>query len=425
MKKKDIMPSVVLAAICIVVALMLAVVNMVTAPIIAERQNALANEALLEVLPEGKNFKEIEITNEYPEIVTAGYKADGGYVFQMTVTGKSAGMIIMCGIDSNGKIVATKVIANEETPSYAEKVFPNVEGTGSAYAGMDLDGFTPYLVSGATLTSKAYSEAIKAALQSAAIAGGADVDTRTPEQILQDNCNAALGVTGKTFKKWFATALIEGVDAVYEAADNSGRVYVIGENFIGVNADGTVVTAGSSAEDTTTVTAANNLINSNSLTDIMSALTDGKYASITKAYSTALGNYVFEIKAEGYKYYSNSYYSHGNNQTGHMHIAVSISADGKIIDVLTVSHSESKGYGDKCALDEYYEQYIGASNSDIVISADSKHFDVEDYEMDFIPNDSTDIGVISGATFTTVAYQTAVKLAFAAFELLTAEGGNE
>ena len=35
------------------------------------------------------------------------------------------------------------------------------------------------------------------------------------------------------------------------------------------------------------------------------------------------------------------------------------------------------------------------------------------------------IGVIGGATYTTLGYQKAVKAAFAAFELLTAEGENE
>jgi electron transport complex protein RnfG len=165
--KKNILPSIVLGAICLVVALLLSVVNMLTAPIIADRQNAAANEALLEVLPSGKNFKEVELTADYPAIVTKGYTADGGCVFQMEVTGKSTGLIIMVGVDSDGKVTGTKVISNQETPSYAEKVFPTVEGTSGKYTDMTLEGFEPQLVSGATLTSRAFSEAVKAALQAA------------------------------------------------------------------------------------------------------------------------------------------------------------------------------------------------------------------------------------------------------------------
>ena len=66
MKKRDLMPSIVLATICVVVALMLAAINMITAPIIESRQNALANEALLEVLPDGKISKRSSLPMHTP-----------------------------------------------------------------------------------------------------------------------------------------------------------------------------------------------------------------------------------------------------------------------------------------------------------------------------------------------------------------------
>ena len=414
MKAKNVLPVIVLVSICVAAALLLSLVNMVTAPIIEAAKNAAANEALLEVLPDGKNFEKIEITSDYPAIVTAGYKADGGFVFQMTVTGKSTGMIIMCGIDASGKVVGTKVIANEETPSYAEKVFPQVEGTSGKYTGMDIDGFDPYLVSGATLTSKAVSDAVKAALQSAVIAAGGSVDVRTPEQILQDNCNAALGTTGVTFKKWFATEVLTGVDAVYEASDKSGRVYVIGESFAGVKADGTIVNLGGA--DASVVKAADDAVKASVPTEL-TELPDGIRASVTKISVTESGNYVFEVLGYGYKYESN--YEFAGIEAGEIEIKISISANGKIIDVITVSHQESKGFGDVCATEEYYEQYRGHGNSDIVVTVPTP-----DFHDDQIPNGCTDIGAIASSTFTSTAYQSAVKAAFHAFELITAQGGN-
>ena len=162
LNKENLKPIVVLSSICIVVALLLAGVNTITGPIIEAAQNAAANEALLVVLPGAKDFTSIEITSDYPEIVNAGWKADSGYVFRMKVNGKSSGMIIMCGVDQEGKIVGTKVIANQETPEYSAKVFPFVEGTNGKYAGMDLAGFDYYLVSKCTLTSEAYGDAVKA-----------------------------------------------------------------------------------------------------------------------------------------------------------------------------------------------------------------------------------------------------------------------
>lgn len=417
--KKNLLPSIVLGSICLVVAVLLSVVNMFTAPVIAGRQNAAANAALLEVLPEGKNFKEIEITSEYPEIVTKGYTADGGCVFQMQVTGKSSGLIIMCGVNSEGKVTGTKVIANEETPSYAEKVFPTVEGTNGKYTDMTLDNFEPQLVAGATLTSRAYGEAIKAALQAAILASGGSVDTRTPEQILQDNCNAALGTEGVEFVRWFATEILAGVDKTYVAKDNSGFVFVIGEKFIGVNASG-VVTEGVSAEDTQTVSAAYTLASATTLTELTD-LPEGIKEEVTKISVTATGNYVFELSSKGYDSlfeFSNGHLS-GNTQP--IIIKLSISADGKIIDCVTVKHSESKGYGDKCATDEYYDSFAGKTDDDIKLSVTSP-----DYMLDQIPTDSTDVGAISSATYTTYGYQKAIKSAFAAFNLLTAEeGGNQ
>ena len=92
--------------------------------------------------------------------------------------------------------------------------------------------------------------------------------------------------------------------------------------------------------------------------------------------------------------------------------------DGKIIDVYTVSHAESKGYGDQCQTEEYYEQYRGKGDEEIKVSANK----YSDYSDDLIPTDTTDVGAIASSTNTTIGYQKAVKLAFKAFELLTAEG---
>lgn len=410
--KKNIMPSIVLGSICLIVALMLSFINSITAPIIENAQNAAANEALLVVLPDGKNFEEITLDATYPAVITKGYKADGGFVFQANVTGKSSGLIILIGIDTEGKIVGTQVIADQETDSYDANVFPAVQGTDGAYKGMDIDNFEPYLVTGATLTSKAYGEAVKAALQSFVLASGGSVDTRTPEQILQDNCNAALGTTNVKFTKWFATEVLEGIDAVYVAADNSGRVFVLGEAFVGVKADGTY--SDTSAVNTEVPLIANTIIENSTLTEI-TELPEGIDTKIVKkVYVTSSGNYVFDLEAKGYQ----AGFEYGNKTP--IQIKLSISADGKIIDCLTVSHQESKGYGDACATEDYYDQFRGSSASDITITVTHP-----DYMADQISPDNTDKGVIASATYTTAGYQKAVKAAFAAFEKLTENGGEE
>ena len=393
MKKINLKPTVVLCSICLAVALMLSLINMITAPIIQANLDAAATEALLDVLPDGKNFTELTIDNTYPACITNGYRADGGFVFTASVTGKSSGLIIMCGLDTAGKIVSTKVIEDQETDSYDTKVFPLVEGTDGKYAGMELSSFEPFLVTGATLTSKAYGEAIKAILQSFVIANGGEVDIRTPEQILQDNCNAALGTTGVTFTKWFATEVLEGVSAVYEAPNGAGFVYAVGESFIGVGATGEIVTENADTAVTQTVTAAHAILSASKLTEVTDRPTT-IHKQITKISVTESQNYVFEISAEGFSVHEYDEYGSGNNKP--IVIRVSISADGKIIDCRTLSHAESKGYGDKCATEEYYDDWKGV-NADGV----------------------TDTGIITGATYTTEGYQNAIKRAFAAFKILT------
>lgn len=410
MKKNNLLPIITLSSICIVVGLILSLINSVTGPIIDAAQNSAANAALLEVLPEGTNFEEIALDEKYPAVITKGYKSDGGFVFQTSVAGKSAGLIIMCGINTEGKIVGTQVIADQETDSYDVNVFPLVSGTNGAYSGMDLAGFEPFLVSGATLTSKAYSEAVKASLQAFTIANGGTVDIRTPEQILQDNCNAALGTEGITFTKWFATEVLSDIDSVYIAEDGSGRVFVIGESFIGVLADGTIVDIGDA--DSELITAANATVSASTLTEITEFPEGINQKTVTKISVTESGNYVFELVAKGYQ----ALFDYGNGAV--INIKVSISADGKIIDCLTLSHEESSGFGDACATEEYYEQYRGASDADVVVSVKEP-----DGHADQISPDNDDIGVIASATFTTYGYQKAIKTAFEAFNILT--GGNQ
>ena len=411
LKKTDIMPAVVLSAICVTVALLLSLINMVTAPLIKAAQDAAATASLSEVLPGGKNFTEIVIDDKYPSSITKGYKADGGFVFQTSVSGKASGLIILCGIDNDGKIAGTKVIADNETDDYDKTVFPLLEGTDGKYSGVTLTDFEPFLVSKATLTSRAYGDAVKASLQAFIIANGGEVDIRTPEQILQDNCNAALGTTKVKFNRWLATEVLEGIDAVYEAEDKSGRVFVIGESFIGVKADGTVVNLGDA--DEAKITSANETVVGSAPVEI-TELPDGINTAIVQKVSvTASGNYVFELKAKGYQ----AGFKYGDKTP--IMIKLSISAEGKIIDCVTVSHNESQGYGEVCGSEEYTSQYKDKESGDIVVSVESP----SDHK-DQIPDNSTDLGAISSATFTTAGYQKAVKAAFDAFELITANGGD-
>ena len=398
--KKSLKDVLVLFVICSVFGTLLALVNFITAPIIRANDSAAADAALLEVLPDGKNFKEIEITDKYPTVVDKGWKADGGYVFQMTVEGWSSGLVIMVGVDTEGKVAGVKHLQTNETYGLESQL--NQVYLGDTLETLEFINVT----SGATsLSSSGYFKAVDAALKSAAVANGENVETKTPEEILQANCNTALGTTDLVFTRWFATEIITGVDKVYEAADGAGYVFIIGESFVGVNESG-VTTPDASEENKATASEAYDTVTASALTEITELPNGINKNIVKKAYITLTGNYVFELEGSGYADYGASY---GGGRAP-IYISVSISPDGKIIDCVTTYHTESKGYGDKCATDEYRDGWVGKEGTDIVVSGK--------------PVNSTDLGAIAGATYTTHGYQKAVKAAFAAFELLT-EGGNE
>ena len=410
--KSKIMPSLVLGSICLVAALLLSVVNMFTAPLIEANQAAAASGAFAEVLPGAAGQQDLTIDDSYPAVVKAGYKFTNGYVFQMEVSGWSSGLIIMCGIGNDGKITGMKHIQTNDTYGLENQL-------NNAYTDKDINTAELIIATGATpksLTSKGYFEAVTAALQSFAIANGEAVDTRTPEEILQDNCNEALGTSKLEFTKWFATEILEGIDVVYTSTE--GNVYVIGEEFIGVK-NGAAVTTTASAENQTKALTADTLIKASNTTDVTSLL-GGAVANVTKVEKTDSGNYIINVLGEGYKYESNLEFV--GVEEGQIEIKVAISADGKIIDVKTMKHQETNGYGSACDSEEYYEQFRGANDSDIVVTVP-----FPDFHDDQIPAEGcTDIGAIANSTFTSTGYQVAIKDAFEAFNLLnTTEGGND
>jgi hypothetical protein len=301
----------------------------------------------------------------------------------------------MCGVDAEGKIAGVKHIASNETfgaegelnGAYTSKkdTIDSLEMILSASASK-----------GAPMTSQAYYDAIKAALQSALIAGGADIDTRTPEEILQDNCNAALGTTDLTFTKWFATEALVGVDKVYET--DGGLVFIIGEVFVGVNSGGEIVTADVSEDNIATVNAAYTAITESTPQDVV--IPEGLEKKIASIKVTTGGNYVIEAYGDGYVIKGGNQYHPASGEQ--IKVKICISGTGVIIDSITTYEKETPDFGGKLLKDpSFYEAYVGKTSDDY-----------------------TNVENVSTVTLTSKGYKNALKNAFEAYELLT-EGGNE
>ena len=172
MKLEKIKPTIVLSTICIAVALVLSAVNMITGPIIEERRNASANEALLVVMPEGKGFEKLDISSlGLPANITNAYKETSGkgYVFLVTANGYKPGLTVMCGIDAEGKVVGSKCLETQDT-------FGKEPELDNSYNGQSLADFTPNMITGATMTSGGYRDAVNTALQAFVLASGGKLD---------------------------------------------------------------------------------------------------------------------------------------------------------------------------------------------------------------------------------------------------------
>ena len=108
----------VFVCICCVITVLLAATNYITAPVIAENQNAAANAALLEVMPEGKGFETADIsTLTLPATVTEVHKETSGlgYVIKLTTAGYGTDFVIMCGVSADGVVTGAVCLSSNET----------------------------------------------------------------------------------------------------------------------------------------------------------------------------------------------------------------------------------------------------------------------------------------------------------------------
>ena len=379
-----------LTVICAVIAILLALTNSITAPIIEKNANAAANEALLIVLPDGEEFTSVDLSSyELPSTVTEAFtEKNGGVVVKLTTSGYGSDMVIMVGVDGSGTVTGATCLSSNETLGYEKTYGESVSGaTVDTVDGIDV-------IAGATKTTAAYKGAVKDALNTAVILGGGSVDVRTEEEILADNLNGALPEGEGEFESVFvAEAIDESITAVYKAVNGKGYVFVVGEAFVGTDAEGNVVTDVDDAVKTAVSGSAAAIINSEITELDISGYEMPK--QIEKAYKTASGNYVFDLKASGFGINGDEYY---NPSGEYIKIKVSVTEDGKIIACQTVSQKETDGIGSACEDVSFYTQFNGKTEADY-----------------------GDIDAISGATITTNGYKTAVSKVFEAIKILKGE----
>ena len=173
MNSKYLKSIVVLASICLILAALLGLVNMITAPEIQAQEERKVKEALSEVLSGADKYTKLDLAQyqgqlEIPDSVVEIYSADiGGYVFKLSVKGYSTGLVLMIGVGGDGAVSGAKVISSGETNGaengYGSSFIGKTESTVGSVA----------TVTGSTLTTTAYKNAVSTALSLAKSLDGA------------------------------------------------------------------------------------------------------------------------------------------------------------------------------------------------------------------------------------------------------------
>ena len=158
--------------IAAVVALALAGVNAVTAPVIEELNAAKTQEAISAVLPGGF---ENELTDfaDASGIVSKIYQGANGYAVEVGPGGFDNTITMMVGIDNEGKVLGISIINHTETAGLgavaaagtpAGIAFRDQFVGASGAVSVTKDGGTMDAITGATITSRAICVGVNAAL---------------------------------------------------------------------------------------------------------------------------------------------------------------------------------------------------------------------------------------------------------------------
>lgn len=167
--------TITLGAICAVCALVLGLVNFVTAEPIAAVQKAKNDAAMAEVLP-ADSYEKVDYTGSDATIKSVNKAGDVGYVVEVSPSGSFSGTLtIMVGVNADGTVSGVAVTKSGETSGLGDNAKkPEFR---SQFAGMSgtvkvtKDGGQVVPITGATITSRAVSAGVTSALAAVAELG--------------------------------------------------------------------------------------------------------------------------------------------------------------------------------------------------------------------------------------------------------------
>lgn len=175
--REILIPCVTLTVICVIIALLLALTDKITAPRIAELQVQTAAESRQLVLPDAAGFSDEKTIplNGTDYAYCEGLDTDGntvGYVFTTSAKGYGGDVVVMSGVSVDGTVTGVQTVELNETAGLGMKAaedsfrdqFKGKSGTIGVAKNNPGDNEIQALT-GATITSQAVTDSVNTALE--------------------------------------------------------------------------------------------------------------------------------------------------------------------------------------------------------------------------------------------------------------------
>jgi electron transport complex protein RnfG len=176
--KNNLRLGLVLLIITAIAGLILGGAHSITAGPIAETAKKAKQAAMIEILPQADEFKEVaDKTNDKILEVNAGYKNGEivGYALKVAPSGYGGAIEMMVGISNEGKIGGIKILSHTETPGLGANA-PKIEFSGQytdkpiskklqVVKGTASNDNEIEALTGATITSRAVTTGVNSAVE--------------------------------------------------------------------------------------------------------------------------------------------------------------------------------------------------------------------------------------------------------------------
>jgi electron transport complex protein RnfG len=165
--------TLILFAFAAITALLLGFVNSSTKDRIAQIADEKTTSAMQQVLQAG-SYEKVDYSGSDTRVVGVFKAGDAGYVVQLAVPGSQSILSMVVGVDNSGTVTGVSITKHAETPGLGAIAGENTD-KGNAFraqfagtAGdlsVDKDGGTIDSLTGATITSRAVTNGVNAAVE--------------------------------------------------------------------------------------------------------------------------------------------------------------------------------------------------------------------------------------------------------------------